>query len=269
VRICLVTDRPDHPLLADARKLLTPRHRVIAHDPDTDPGLPPADVYLLKARTPKALAFAERAERSGARVLNSAAATRMCQDRVRMAESAWAADLPFPATHAYASPARLLATWPGLPLMVKSRHSRRGDLVVRVDDLDALRGIARQWPDEPIVAQEFVDNGGWDHKLWVVDGHVFAGLRRTALDGPAETKAIAPDDLPPGWADLARRVGAAFDLKVYGVDILEVDGEPSIIDVNAFPGMRGMVGAPEALAALAVRPDRPRQGAEGCPVKDL
>jgi ribosomal protein S6--L-glutamate ligase len=258
VRICLLTDRPDHPLLAEARELLTPRHRVSAHNPDTVPGLPVADVYLLKARTPKALAFAERAERSGAHVINSAAATRMCQDRVRMAEVARAAELPFPATHAFDAPARLLATRPDLPLMVKSRHSRRGDLVARVDDLDALRTIARQWPDESIVAQEFVDNGGWDHKLWVVDGRVFAGLRRTALDGPAQTKPITPEDLPSGWADLARRVGRVFALQVYGVDILEVDGAPSIVDVNAFPGMRTMKGAAEALAELAVRPKKPR-----------
>ncbi|WP_406280759.1 RimK family alpha-L-glutamate ligase [Embleya sp. NBC_00896] len=255
MRICFVTDRPDHPLLADARTLLTPRHEVTVLDPDGDLDSAPvaADVYLLKARTPKALAFAARAERRGARVLNSASATRACQDRVRMAEIAWAAGLPFPATHAFGSPARLLATGPAYPLMVKSRHSRRHDLVARVDDIDALRATAGEWPDEPIVAQEFVDNGGWDHKLWVVDGHVFAGLRRTALDGPAETKPIAAEDLPPGWAALARRVGAAFGLAVYGVDILEVEGRPSIIDVNAFPGMRGMTGAPTALAELAVR----------------
>ncbi|WP_406299108.1 alpha-L-glutamate ligase [Embleya sp. NBC_00888] len=252
MRICLVTDRPDHPLLAEARALLTPRHEVVALDPDTVTDRHPitADVYLLKARTAKALAFAERAERHGARVLNSAAATRACQDRVRMAELAWAARLPFPDTTAFASPASLLATGPAFPLMVKSRHSRRHDLVARVDHPDALGALARDWPDEPIVAQEFVDNGGWDHKLWVVDGHVFAGLRRTALDGPAETKPIAPEDLPTGWSTLARRVGIAFGLDVYGVDILEVDGVPSIIDVNAFPGMREMRGAPEALAGL-------------------
>ncbi|MFI1377887.1 RimK family alpha-L-glutamate ligase [Embleya sp. NPDC020886] len=255
MRICLVTDRPDHPLLAEARALLTLRHEVVALDPDTVTDRHPisADVYLLKARTAKALAFAERAERAGARVINSPAATRACQDRVRMAELAWAARLPFPDTRAFASPGRLLAADPRFPLMVKSRHSRRDDLVARVDDRDALRALAREWPDEPIVAQEFVDNGGWDHKLWVVDGRVFAGLRRTALDGPAETKPISPEDLPAGWSALARRVGTAFGLDVYGVDILEVAGVPSIIDVNAFPGMREMRGAPEALAALAVR----------------
>ncbi|MFE5326351.1 RimK family alpha-L-glutamate ligase [Embleya sp. NPDC056575] len=267
MRICLVTDRPDHPLLADTRVLLTPRHEVVAVDPDTVTADHPitADVYLLKARTARALAFAERAERHGARVLNSAAATRACQDRVRMAELAWAAELPFPDTTAFASPAELLDAGPAFPLMVKSRHSRRDDLVARVDDEPALRALAREWPDEPIVAQVFVDNGGWDHKLWVVDGHVFAGLRRTALDGPAETKPIAPPDLPTGWAALARRVGGAFGLDVYGVDILEVDGVPSIIDVNAFPGMRDMRGAPEALAELATRsgmPPRTRMSAE-------
>jgi len=261
VRICFVTDRPDHPLLAAARELLVPGHEVFAFDPGAAATIAPgaADVYLLKARTPRALAFAERAERAGARVLNSAAATRACQDRVRMAGIASDAGVPFPATHAFASPAHLLANdgsaapASGFPMMVKSRYSRRGDLVARVDDVEALRALSLAWPDEPVVAQEFVDNGGWDHKLWVVDGRVFAGLRRTALDGPAATEPIADADLPAGWAALARRVGEAFALDVYGVDVLEVEGRPSVIDVNAFPGMRTMRGAPEALAELAVR----------------
>lgn len=51
-----------------------------------------------------------------------------------------------------------------------------------------------------------------------------------------------------------RATGAAFALDVYGVDVIDAgDGTPLIVDVNAFPGIRGQGGAPEALAALALR----------------
>ncbi len=52
---------------------------------------------------------------------------------------------------------------------------------------------------------------------------------------------------------MALRAGEVFGLDVYGVDLLDGPGEPVVVDVNAFPGIRGQAGAPEALAALALR----------------
>ncbi|MFD8796299.1 ATP-grasp domain-containing protein, partial [Streptomyces vinaceus] len=143
----------------------------------------------------------------------------------------------------------------GSRLVVKSRHSRRADLVVRVDDADRLRELARAWPQEPVVVQEFAPNSGWDHKLWAIGDRVFAALRRSELApqgrGPARPLALA--ELPPGWADLVRRTGEVFSLDVYGVDLIDTgEATPLIVDVNAFPGIRGQAGAPEALAELAL-----------------
>lgn len=201
MRVCLLTDKPDHPLLAAAAAALTEaEHRVTFLDPDAGawPPSPPdalADVYLLKAHTPRALALARTLEALGARVVNSAAATELCQDRTRIAAVAEGADLPMPRTRALGALSEALhgAGLPerGYPFMVKSRHSRRGDLVARVDGPDGLRDLAAEWPDEPVVLQEFLANSGWDHKLWVIAGEVFAGCgprrwahRRTAR-GPS------------------------------------------------------------------------------------
>ncbi|MFB6810523.1 RimK family alpha-L-glutamate ligase [Streptomyces sp. NPDC056387] len=267
MRVCLVTPEPGHPLLAGATALLEAAgHRVESLDPGAAGGAPadPADVYLLKARTPRALDLARELERRGAPVLNSAAATTLCQDRTAMAELALSAGLPFAGTRTYGS----LAAWaaaeplPGPPLVVKSRHSRRHDLVALVDDGARLRELAEHWQQEPVVVQEFAPNSGWDHKLWAVGDRVFAALRRSELApgvrGPARPLSVA--ELPPGWADLVRRTGEVFALDVYGVDLVDTgDGTPLIVDVNAFPGIRGQAGAPEALAALALdRAARPR-----------
>ncbi|MEU9076133.1 RimK family alpha-L-glutamate ligase [Kitasatospora sp. NPDC004745] len=251
MRIGLITGDPGHPVLAATAALLGRRHEVLAVDP-AGPADASADVYLLKARTPQALALARELERRGAPVVNSAAATELCQDRVRMAELARGAGLPFAATGDAGRLAELVA--PAHPFVVKSRHSRRHDLVARVDDPDRLRELAARWPDEPVVTQPFVPGTGWDQKLWVVDRQVFAARRQSELASGSGKSGPAEDWEPPAdRAALALRVGEVFGLDVYGVDLLDGPAEPVIVDVNAFPGIRGRAGAPEALAALALR----------------
>lgn len=258
MKIGLITPDPGHPLLADTTALLAPEHAVEALDPLTlgDVPLPLAEVYLLKSRTPHALGLARYLERRGAAVVNSASATALCQDRTEMAGLALRAGLPFAATRTHDS----LGTWAAgarldAPVVVKSRRSRRGDLVARVDDVARLRELAREWPHEPVVVQEYAPNSGWDHKLWAIGDQVFSALRRSELSpgGRGPTRPLPLAELPSGWAGLVREVGTVFALDVYGVDIIDTGGgTPLIVDINAFPGVRGQAGAPEALAALAL-----------------
>jgi ribosomal protein S6--L-glutamate ligase len=260
MRIGLITPDPGHPLLAATTALLSPDHRVEVLDPSLGPsasdGAPVADVFLLKSRTPQALRLARHLEGLGAPVLNSSAATALVQDRTEMAERALAAGLPFAVTRTHDA----LADWaagaaPGAPVVVKSRHSRRGDLVARVDGRAGLDALVAQWRREPVVVQDFAPNCGWDHKLWAVGDRVFAALRRSELSpqGRGPTRTLGPGELPAGWAELVRRTGEVFSLDVYGVDVIGLaDGSPLIVDVNAFPGIRHQPGAPEALAALAL-----------------
>lgn len=180
----LITPEPGHPLLAATTELLGREHRVVTVHPETADAAVLgrlADVYLLKSRTPRALALARGLEARGAVVINSAEATALCQDRTAMAERARDAGLPFSATRTFGSLAELAADAGSTgPLVVKSRHSRRHDLVARVDSPGRLAELAGAWADEPVVAQEFAENNGYDHKLWVIDGTVFAALRRSS-----------------------------------------------------------------------------------------
>ncbi|MEU9321341.1 alpha-L-glutamate ligase [Streptomyces sp. NPDC048295] len=273
MRVCVLTDKPDHPMLAAAASVLTgAEHRVTFLDPDAGTGSPSrpeaadglADVYLLKAHTPRALALARSLEGLGARVVNSAAATELCQDRSRIAAVAEGAGLPMPRTRTLGSLSEVLhgpeLPDSGYPFMVKSRHSRRADLVARVDGPAGLRSLAAEWSDEPVVLQEFIANSGWDHKLWVIAGEVFAAVRPAPVGAPPDGVRPAPlvRELPRDWTRLALRTGEVFGLDVYGVDLLDREGEPVVVDINAFPGIRGPKGAPGALAALALRRPGPR-----------
>lgn len=268
MRVCVVTDWPSHPLLVGLADLLTTRYRVDVVDVTAmpaargeTPGTPsPADVYLLKSHSPAALAIAREAEEHGARVLNRAAPTELCQDRARMAERAWATGLPFPRTHEFARLSGLLAYVAGsgvprFPLVVKSRRTGRENLVRQVGCPAELSALCDRWAQEPVVVQKYVRNDDWDLKVWVVGDRVFAGLRRSPLQATATRATLPLDaaDLPSGLLDVVRDVGRAFDLEVYGADILCTRHGPLVVDVNAFPGCRGTRGAPEALATLVER----------------
>lgn len=201
MRVGLITPDPGHPLLAAAAALLTAsgEHEVEVLDPAVGRApARPADVYLLKSRTPRALALARDLEAAGARVVNSTAATARLQDRTAMARDALRAGLPFAPTRTYASGGELalaLAEMPPAgPVVVKSRCSRKEDVVVRLEGAARIRDFASSAPHEPFVVQDFVPNPGWDHKLWAIGPHVFAALRRSELSPPP--RAAAPSRSP-------------------------------------------------------------------------
>jgi ribosomal protein S6--L-glutamate ligase len=260
VRITLVSDKPDHPVLAEMVGELRARHRVgvlaVHGDPaalDAREAVHPSDIYLLKAHSPGALELARRLERRGAQVVNGWAPTLACQDRVLMARRLAGAGLPSPRT--WSLPAlrhagRLLPALP-FPLIVKSRYSRRGDLVTRVGDAAEVDALMEAWADEPVVLQEYEDNDGWDVKLWVVGTQAYAARRTSPLgDMPEQTIPLRAEELSAAWVAATLRVGQEFELSLYGVDMLTTEHGPVIVDVNAFPGYRGVPGAGAALAAF-------------------
>ena len=52
---------------------------------------------------------------------------------------------------------------------------------------------------------------------------------------------------------IALRCGEAFGLGLYGLDIIESPDGPSVVDVNYFPGYKGIARAPEAVASYIAR----------------
>ena len=266
---CLIIDRAGHPvlnavlsLLARSNKTRTLEASLLDDAAAAREFAAPADVYLLKSRSPAALDLARGLERRGATVLNSAASTAACLDRVVMAERLAEVGVDAPRTQAFADVRQLrenrddaLLTFPSL---IKSQHSRRGDLVRKLDRADEILAVESAWDREPVVVQEFVDGDGWDVKLWVIGDAVHAARRRTVLVTGAtgsqkRNLPIGAADLPGEWRQIALRVGRGFDLDFYGIDLLPSERGPLVVDVNAFPGFRSVPGAPGALAGVIER----------------
>lgn len=272
MHICLIMDNPEtphHPVIAVALQTLSNRHSVRLLDILTLSGSQaialeaehqPADLYLLKSHSPQALELAHSLEQTGRLVVNSWSSSLACQDRALMTEQMQSADLPWPQTRAFATLAEAvsdptLTTSSAWPLIIKSRFSHRGDLVDKLASREQLEALLADWSQEPIVLQEFIAGDGWDIKLWVIDQQVFAARRRTPLEPGAskEDFPISAEELPSAWRKLALAIGHAFKMPLYGVDLLITEKGPLIVDVNSFPGFRGVPGASEALADLVER----------------
>ncbi len=270
--ICLIMDNPEtprHPVIAVALGQLGATHNVRLLDVRTLTGTeaiaeeekhPLADLYLLKSHAPQALDLAHVLEEKGALVINSWASSVACQDRVLMAERMREANLPWPYTWSFTTLGSMLTDRDFLsklpfPLIIKSYYSHRGDLVDKVDSIEQLEALAVEWRQEPVVLQEFAAGDGWDIKLWVIDQQIFAARRRTPLEvnAPKEDFPIAPEELPDEWAHITLEIGRVFNMRLYGVDLLITERGPMIVDVNSFPGFRGVPGADSALVNLVER----------------
>ncbi|HEV2582292.1 MAG TPA: hypothetical protein VGT44_15665 [Ktedonobacteraceae bacterium] len=269
MQICLIMDNPEtphHPVIAPALQELSSKHTVRLLDVRPLTGAeanaeearhPAADLYLLKSHAPQALELAHSLEQQGALVVNSWASSVACQDRVLMARRMKEASLPWPRTDSFESLGALVADESFLaamsfPVILKSYFSHRGDLVEFVRSREQLQELARKWSHEPVVLQEYAASDGWDIKMWVIDQHIFAARRRTPLepDAPKEDHIIPSNELPAEWARIALEIGRVFNMRLYGVDLLVTEQGPIIVDVNGFPGFRGVTGAVSALVNM-------------------
>lgn len=269
MHICLIMDNPEtprHPVIAPALKELSINHSVRLLDVRPLTGKeaiaeearhPRADLYLLKSHAPQALDLAYALEQQNALVVNSWASSVACQDRVLMAQRMREANLPWPHTDSFENLGALVSNTSFLahlsfPVILKSHFSHRGDLVAFVRSKEQLQELAQGWSEEPVVLQEYAASDGWDIKLWVIDQQIFAARRRTPLEpnAPKEDFVIPAGELPADWARIVLEIGRVFNMRLYGVDLLMTAKGPIIVDVNGFPGFRGVPGADRALVNL-------------------
>ena len=106
------------------------------------------------------------------------------------------------------------------------------------------------WPAEkvPVLAQRYHPPQGRDLKIYVIGEHVF-GVKKVF---PARTDAEKygePFTPTAELCDIARRCGRAFGIDLYGVDFIESEGRPYVVDMASIPGFRGVPDAPSRLAS--------------------
>lgn len=260
--IALITDRAQHEVMSAVAQRLNRVHQFRIVD-STDLGdlrrtidaelRHPADLYLLRSHVAEVVAMIQKLELAGARVVNPCQPTALCGDRIALDEVLAASGLPLPRTWCAADLKDVAEGSTGMavpfPLVVKSRWSSRGDVVRKVSSRSALLDLADERPGESVIAQEFIDGDEVDRKVYVIDDLVLAVICPSPLatGTRGERRSVHVD---PEWTRLATEVGRVLRLRVFGVDLVLSERGPMVVDVNAFPGFRGVPQAPGALVRM-------------------
>jgi ribosomal protein S6--L-glutamate ligase len=213
---------------------------------------PEHDLYVLKSHTELSLSLAGVLEAQGARILNPYPNCAATQNKFIASRILRAAGVPVPDTWAMTDPALLADEVASRPLLVKPYMGHRGAGIRIVHDVDALADARADYPQ---LVQEFIPGPGEDLKVYVVGDQVFAVSKpfsETSFSVPGR-----PVPVEPEVRDAALRTGAAFGLGLYGLDMIESSDGPVVVDVNYFPGYKGV---PDAAAMIADYIDAYAQG---------
>lgn len=200
---------------------------------------PERDLYILKSHTELALSYAGALHAEGARFLNPYAACQTVQNKIVTVRRLAAAGVPVPQTWITGEASSLGEIAARMPLVLKPYRGHRGAGVHMVRTPEQLAGI--EFGDVPFVAQELIEGDGEDVKIYVAGNEVFAVRKPFSAD--SFTRPGRPVPVTEAQREIALATGRALGLGLYGIDVIEGPAGPVVVDVNYFPGYKGVPGA--------------------------
>ncbi|WP_157630374.1 ATP-grasp domain-containing protein [Kribbella catacumbae] len=201
-----------------------------------------ADVVGLRHLSTWQLAALGQRQAGPVRFCNSVASTAAVRDKELACSLLAAAGLPLPLTMTARTWAEV-RSFAGSAIVVKSTEGSGGRDVLLLPD--GRPPAIAPFPG-PYLVQEFVSGNGVDYKLYVVGSRVAGVLRRWPAMA-LQDKLGTPFAPSAEQRQIALVVGEALGLELFGVDILMETG-PVVVDVNAFPGFKGVTSAPAWIA---------------------
>ena len=136
----------------------------------------------------------------------------------------------------------------GTPVIIKLLEGTHGVGVVLADNYKTAETIIETFgkTGQKFVVQEFIkEAGGADIRAFVVDGEIIASMRRSAMEGEFRSNLhrggnAAVYEMSQEEKDTALKACDILGLKIAGVDMLQSDRGPLILEVNASPGLEGI-----------------------------
>ncbi len=226
---------------------------------------PRHDLYVLKSETPLALSVAGALTIAGATVVNTFQACNLTRDKVAATAVLAGAGVPVPPSWTTGQPARLQPLLAEGPLWIKPQRGCQGLGVRRLAGPAELEGEAP--PTDayglplPLFAQREVPTSGRDLKVYVA-GETLWAIARPFPARTLQEKIGVPIAPPQAVRTAALACGRALGLELYGVDFLGAEERFFAVDVNAFPGYKGVAEAPRAIADFLYQ--RACTAADGC-----
>jgi glutathione synthase/RimK-type ligase-like ATP-grasp enzyme/MFS family permease len=202
------------------------------------------DLYVLKSRTDLSLSLAGVLHAQGARFLNPYESCVAAQNKIVAARRLRRAGVPTPLTWATGDFSLLEEVVDEMPLVLKPYQGHRGAGIHVVHDRTELAAVPET--EVPMLVQEHIEGTGEDLKVYVVGEQVFA-VRKQFSEGSFSV-AGEPAAVSPEVRDIAQRCGQALGLGLYGLDVIESADGPVVVDVNYYPGYKGV---PEIAPVIA------------------
>ena len=204
------------------------------------------DLYVLRKMSGLAFSLAGALHRLGAAVVNPYPVSAALHDKVITSRILQAAGVPTPATYVASRAEELAPLLDAGPLVLKP-HQGGGGYGVRIVRRAAELAEVPYDRHAPVFAQRYHAPRGRDRKIYAIGGRLF-GVKKVF---PCRTEAERlgePFALPPELRDIALRCGRAFGIDLYGVDIVESEGKPYVVDMCSMPGFKGVPDGPALLA---------------------
>ena len=210
------------------------------------------DVILVRTMPPGSLEqvvfrmdLLGRLEAAGTKVINSPKSLECAVDKYLTTARLQSDGLPVPETIVceHEDDATSAFNHLGGDVVVKPLFGSEGRGIVRVSDPDLAHRTFRTLMrlNAVLYLQKFINHGGFDVRILVLDDHVLGGMRRRSANdfrtNVARDAIAEPHQPTPLEIDLALRATATVGAFIAGVDLLyDADGRCYVIEVNAVPG---------------------------------
>jgi ribosomal protein S6--L-glutamate ligase len=203
------------------------------------------DFYVIKSGTDLSLSLAGALHASNAITLNPYPVTLMMRNKIFATHRLRIAGVPIPETYVTSRVEQLAPLLEKGPLIIKPFTHCNGQGVHIVWDHD---GLSRISPNQgPIFAQRYYSPQGKDHKIYYIDGQIF-GVKRIWPARTYEEKVGKPFTISSTLRQIALRCSRAFGIELLGFDVIFSGGRPYVVDINCFPGFKGVPNAALRLA---------------------
>ena len=187
----------------------------------------------------------------GIPVVNGAPAIARSRDKLRCLQLLSGAGIDIPRTvmaHDGSNIKRLVEEVGGLPAIVKLLRGTQGVGVMIATSMKEVATIFETFWElgQEIFIQEFIaESKGRDVRALVVGDKVVGAMRRKARKGEFRSNIHRggegkPIKLPAEYAAVAVRAAQTVGLGICGVDMLEANNGPKVMELNSSPGFEGL-----------------------------
>ena len=228
------------------------------------------DAYVLKTVSDgPGLSILDAAEAIGIPTINSSRSIHLVRNKAVAAAFAWANGLPIPHTYFIAHP-RLLKQIPieQYPLVIKPSNGSSCRNVYRIAepaDLARVEMELAKTNERFFLAQQYIENPGYDIKLYVTGKEIDAIARKSPFHGEIHEGHIP---VTPALRQLSLDVGRLFGLDIFGLDVVETPQGLALLDINDFPSFGMVPGATKRIAEYILHTaKRARLQREAIPIR--